>query len=189
MIKHLTGGIRGLLRARGPVCCARAGFGLLLFCAAGTAFCAVKVKTGGWAAGGQNIYGSNLHIAPSMISGGLGWARSSADGMDVGGGFVNASAIPYDTATPLAPVHAYPVPFKPSAGHTKITFKGLAHTAAVKIYDLAGESVRSLTKADENDYLDWDVTNDARQSVASGVYFYVVKTDGRTQTGKLMIIR
>ena len=100
------------------------------------------------------------------------------------------AVILYDVArSDLGEAHCYPVPFKPSAGHLRITFTALTRASRVKIFTLSGELVRALEKSDTGDSLDWDVKNSRGENVASGVYFFTVKSAGRTRTGKLMILR
>lgn len=88
----------------------------------------------------------------------------------------------------LGAAHCYPVPFRPSAGHTHITFTALTRTAVIRIYTVSGELVRTLEKSDSRETLDWDVKNSRGQYLASGVYFYTVKGAGQTATGKFMVI-
>lgn len=88
----------------------------------------------------------------------------------------------------IGAAHCYPVPFKPSAGHTHITFTALTRTAVIRIYTVSGELVRTLEKSNSRETLDWDVKNSRGQYLASGVYFYVVKGAGKTATGKFMVI-
>ena len=91
----------------------------------------------------------------------------------------------------LAGAHAFPVPFKPSLGHTRITFRGLTSNATVRIYTISGELVQTLTKNDPStgDLVWFPVSNSAGQPVASGVYPYVIKGDSDKKLGKLMIIK
>ena len=89
----------------------------------------------------------------------------------------------------LSNAHCYPVPFKPSAGHTKITFTALTGSARIRIYTISGELVRTLSKADANDSIEWDVRNTRGSAVDSGVYLYLIEGAGKPKTGKLMIIR
>ena len=96
----------------------------------------------------------------------------------------------YDSASPnLSSAHCYPVPFRPAAGHTKITFTGLTQSASIRVFTLSGRLVRSLEKAGAGDTLDWDVRNSAGENLASGVYIFVVKSPSQTASGKLMVIR
>jgi len=100
------------------------------------------------------------------------------------------AVISYETArTDLGAAHCYPVPFKPSAGHTKITFTGLTRAARVRVYTLGGKLVRTLDKSDSGESLDWDVKNSAGENLVSGVYLFVVNSGAQTATGKLMVIR
>lgn len=89
----------------------------------------------------------------------------------------------------LGAAHCYPVPFKPSEGHIRITFTALTRAASVRIYTLSGELVRTLEKSDSGDFMEWDVKNSRGENVTSGVYFFTVKSGRQTRTGKLMIIR
>lgn len=89
----------------------------------------------------------------------------------------------------LASAHCYPVPFKPSAGHTKITFTDLTASVRIRIYTISGELVRTLSKANSKDYLEWNVRNSRGSPVDSGVYIYLVEGAGKPKKGKLMIIR
>lgn len=88
----------------------------------------------------------------------------------------------------LGAARCYPVPFKPSAGHTRITFTGLTRQARVRVYTVSGELVRTLEKNDSGETLEWDVRNSRGENVASGVYVFTVKSGGETATGKLMVI-
>lgn len=100
------------------------------------------------------------------------------------------AVVTFDTAKgDLTAAHCYPVPFKPSAGHTKITFKALTKAARVRIYTISGELVRTLGKTDAGDSLDWDVRNSRGSSVDSGVYLYLIEGPSKSKKGKLMIIR
>ena len=98
--------------------------------------------------------------------------------------------VTFDTAkADLSGAHCYPVPFKPSAGHTKITFTALTSTARIRIYTISGELVRTLRKAGADDFIDWDVRNERGAEVDSGVYLYLIDGGGKPKTGKLMVIR
>lgn len=98
--------------------------------------------------------------------------------------------VTFETAkSDLSGAHCYPVPFKPSAGHTKITFKALTGSVRIRIYTISGELVRALSKADTGDELAWDVRNSRGAAVESGVYLYLIEASAKPKKGKLMIIR
>ncbi len=102
----------------------------------------------------------------------------------------SAQVVVYETAkADLGAAHCYPVPFKPSEGHARITFTDLTRAARVRIYTLSGELVRTLDKSDSGDFMEWDVKNSRGENVVSGVYFFTVKSASQTKTGKLMILR
>lgn len=144
----------------------------------------VSVSGGGSAAGGVfSLSGVNMG-GPSFSS-----AAPSGGNFTVETGAAPAIAV-YDSASPdLTSAHCYPVPFKPSAGHTKITFTGLTQSARIRVYTISGRLVRTLEKSGAGDTLDWDVRNSAGESLASGVYIFVVKSPSQTASGKLMVIR
>ena len=138
-----------------------------------------------------SLAGGGFDLSPSAGAPDLGTFFS-------GGGFDIAPAPVF----PLPPVslavsnlsgaHPYPVPFRPSLGHTKITFTGLTLSVVVTIYTTKGERVRSLAKDDLTSDLDWNpVSNERGESVASGLYLFVIKNNftGEKKIGKLIIIR
>ena len=84
----------------------------------------------------------------------------------------------------------YPNPFNP-----KMTIKYTVPRAgdvSIRIYDVRGEPVRTLLdeRAERGTYtVDWNGTNDSGQAVASGVYFYHVKTGGDETVSKMTLVR
>lgn len=87
--------------------------------------------------------------------------------------------------TDLASVSAYPNPFKPSKGHTQITFDGLTANIKIKIYTVAGRLVDEFETETSGSY-NWNPDGSA-----SGVYIYYIEDkNGRgSKKGKLAIIR
>ncbi len=84
----------------------------------------------------------------------------------------------------------YPNPFNPV---TTIRF-GLPHTSAVSlvIYNALGEEVKSFhpgTLPAGRYELTWDGTNDLGQAVPSGLYLYVLRTDGVNLTRKMLLLK
>jgi hypothetical protein len=91
--------------------------------------------------------------------------------------------------TQLGGAYAYPVPFKPSAGHTIITFTHLATQSTIKIFTILGELVWQGESDVNGDDVTWNVTNKDGASVASGVYIYQIKNGYSEKRGKLIIVR
>jgi hypothetical protein len=87
-------------------------------------------------------------------------------------------------------VQNYPNPFNPS---TRFSFTLPIYSRVdVAVFNMRGERVRTLYA----DYLlpgthqaVWDGTNEHRQSVPSGVYFYRLKAQGFQQTRRMLLIR
>lgn len=92
-------------------------------------------------------------------------------------------------AADLSTAYAFPVPFKPSATNTRITFTNLSTEATIRIFSATGELVRTLNEDDGDGFIRWDVTNEQGAPVASDVYFYVIENAEQTKAGKLMIVR
>jgi len=92
--------------------------------------------------------------------------------------------------SPLLNVQVYPNPWRSDkhAGHPSITFAGLTTGTTIKIFTVAGHHVKEL-HADTGS-LPWDLTNDAGDKVASGVYVYLI-TDGAGDKvkGKVAVIK
>jgi hypothetical protein len=133
--------------------------------------------------------GGTLTVSAGAIGQNLAGAAMTGGTLSVTGGLVPVIVGAAAPKTDLSAAHCYPVPFKPSEGHTKITFQDLTGKAEIRIYTIAGELVRSLSKSDANDYFDWDVRNSKGEQLASGVFVYVIKAGGKTKKGKLMVIR
>jgi len=92
-------------------------------------------------------------------------------------------------ALSVADAYSFPNPFKPSEGHTTITFTNLSSISTVKIYTLTGQLVRTIIENDGDAQVTWDVKNSAGEDVVSGLYLYVVKSADDIKRGKLVVIR
>lgn len=95
-----------------------------------------------------------------------------------------------DEAEVIICIVVWPNPFVPSRGHTEITFKGAdVIYSTIKIYDIAGELVRTIKETEGIDTITWDATNDRGKPVASGIYIYCSKDSIEKDIGKIAIIR
>ncbi len=72
-----------------------------------------------------------------------------------------------------------------------ITFNHLPTQAKIRIFNLAGQLVRTLDKNDESQFLNWDLNNGRGLPAASGLYIaYIDMPDiGKTKTLKIAIIQ
>jgi hypothetical protein len=87
-------------------------------------------------------------------------------------------------------VRVYPNPWRSDRHGTRdITFDRLAPGSKIRIYTLSMHWVKTLTPTGTS--IDWNLTNDSGDKVASGYYFYRITTgdDEQTLTGKIAIIR
>ncbi|OGR87279.1 MAG: hypothetical protein A3A86_01135 [Elusimicrobia bacterium RIFCSPLOWO2_01_FULL_60_11] len=86
--------------------------------------------------------------------------------------------------------YAYPVPFKPSESHTRITFAFLPSAGNIRVFTAAGELAQKIDFMDPTDgKVLWDVTNSAGEPLASDVYIYIIESGSNRKTGKIMVIR
>jgi len=85
-------------------------------------------------------------------------------------------------------VYAYPSPFSPSRHYyARFQFdEDAAPDASIKIYDFAMEQVVAIPS--DGFQPKWDGRNDAGDTVASGVYFFRAKVDGKVTWGKIVVI-
>ncbi len=98
-------------------------------------------------------------------------------------------AISAPVSAALRNVRVFPNPFRPSQGHTTVTFDGFTNGAEVKIYNAAGRLVfEKTTDASATSFV-WNVQNDSGKDVASGMYIYYLKSETNEKTGKLGIVR
>ncbi len=140
-------------------------------------------------AGGAPASGGAFSLAAAGM-GGPAFSLSAPFGgaFSLAAGSIPAMVVIETARDSLASAHCYPVPFRPSAGHTVITFTGLTRSAEVRIYTLSGELVRKLEKNDSGQTLDWDARNSRGERLASGVYIFTISGGGEKADGKLMII-
>lgn len=90
-------------------------------------------------------------------------------------------------------ISVYPVPYKPNSGGRYggdgIYFTNVTEGTNIKIFNVAGEKVFETTIDESGDFL-WKAKNNAGNNIASGIYFYYIKTsDGEKVKGKLAIER
>lgn len=90
---------------------------------------------------------------------------------------ITASVTVTSTATAIiGPVVAYPNPVSIASG-TALTFGYVPAGGIIKIYNVAGELLRTIS-ADVGGYYLWDLTNDAGAPVAKGLYVYRAVYEG-----------
>ncbi|MBM4404248.1 MAG: T9SS type A sorting domain-containing protein, partial [Candidatus Cloacimonetes bacterium] len=84
----------------------------------------------------------------------------------------------------------FPNPFNPS---TTIVFTNpQTGNASLSVYNLKGQLVKTLINGTVNPgehRVIWNGTDNSGKSVASGVYFYRLTANGRTETRKMMLMK
>ncbi len=72
-----------------------------------------------------------------------------------------------------------------------VTFTHLPQRATIRIFNLAGQLVRTLEKNSPDEFLRWDLLNESRYEAASGLYIvYIELPDiGKTKILKLAIVQ
>ncbi len=113
---------------------------------------------------------------------------------------LNLMASPvYVTGAPQANVESVivvPNPYRggerwDEPGGGRVQFQNLPATARIRVYTVAGDLVRDLSKTDETSgNLDWNLKNADGQDVASGIYLYHVESgEGYVAKGNFVVIR
>ncbi len=84
----------------------------------------------------------------------------------------------------------YPNPFNPI---TTIKFSvPISGHVSLKVFNVRGELVRTLVdevRSADTYVMEWDGTDDRGQGVASGVYFYETKTNGKSIVNKMALVK
>lgn len=136
------------------------------------------------------------------------WVRLPGSRIDMSANNVRASAPHFSVFSVVASadysvheVFAYPVPFRPygpnagaGVGQTGtdaegITFSNIPSETKIKVFNIRGELVWDGEDNDGDGECNWNVRNKSGVPVASGVYFYLVKSAHDSKAGKLVIIR
>ncbi len=88
-------------------------------------------------------------------------------------------------------IRAVPNPFFVSSSFkNKIMFTHLPERCEIRLFNVAGDLIRTLQHNDGSGVTFWDLKNDEGLAVAYGLYVFVVKTpDGQKFTGKLAVVR
>ena len=97
----------------------------------------------------------------------------------------------------LGKVYAVPNPFFVRSGfagggeaESRIGFYNLPKRCTIRIYSFAGQLVTSIEHESELYSTAWLQVTRNEQVIASGLYFFVVETaDGKTSTGKFVVVR
>ncbi len=113
--------------------------------------------------------------------------------LDMEGKIREIAGVEHETETPVYSDYLgnnYPNPFNPT---TTILFSLAAESRVdLSIYNVNGQRVRTLTNGIKHcgvHRIEWDGTDDEGRHVASGVYFYQIKTDRFTGSKKLIVLR
>lgn len=114
-------------------------------------------------------------------------------------GYMNVYAKSFMSSTSLingkeeTEVSVFPVPYKPQSGSRYdgegITFLGIKDGANIKIFNVAGEKVFDKTISTDNGMFIWNAKNSSGNNVSSGIYIYIVNSNGKKTKGKLAIER
>ncbi len=93
---------------------------------------------------------------------------------------------------PPGKLTVYPNPYRALNNPVaEVTFAGLDTSAGtIRLYDIEGRVVRTLTKPAGTTFVLWNLTNESGKPMASGVYIFILTTEsGGTQRGKVAVLR
>jgi hypothetical protein len=124
------------------------------------------------------------------------WVRVPNCSVNLAEHYVYAPVLSFSVYTIMAApalnvssAYAFPNPFKPSAGHTAVTFTNLSSQCTIKIFTLSGDLVKTINENSGTGQNTWDVKNESGELLASGTYFFIIKSSSDTKSGKLVVIR
>jgi len=132
------------------------------------------------------------------FSAGPGYDNATGWGSYKGLALINSASgeLAVITLNNLTNVYTYPNPWDVRKNPPSfVAIAGVPAGATVKIFTISGFLVKDLTATGVSasgvkNAVNWDLTNNSGQSVASGLYFYLVKTSDQTLVhGKIAIIR
>ncbi len=87
----------------------------------------------------------------------------------------------------LTDMNIYPNPANVRAGDTKVYFLRVPAESEISIYSVAGDLIKRFVYSGSSNY--WDLSNQNNQPVAAGIYFFYVKSESQSGTGKIAVIR
>ena len=96
------------------------------------------------------------------------------------------------TVLPARSLAAWPLPYKGGALNVSFVIPSRGGVAEVRMIDLAGRHVRTLTRGTAEagrQVISWDGKDDSGHNVANGVYFLVSRTGGQESKLKLVVLR
>ena len=105
---------------------------------------------------------------------------------DANGNLISERVALRATATDLGDVMVFPNPFVPDRG--ALVFANLTESATIRIYNLAGQVVRTLVEDSKDGGLEWDGNNDRGRTVESGVYYFTVSSGKESVRGKFAVV-
>jgi len=128
------------------------------------------------------------------------YAVTSFDSLGRESGFTNRNETGIAAAAPPAPnasdVRVFPNPFRevsgfPTSGEeSSIVWTNLPGQATVRIFTSSGELVKTIKhESTTSGQVVWNQLSDARQRVASGIYFWTVESPVGSSRGTLLIIK
>ena len=132
----------------------------------------------------DNSYGSSIQGHGENIGGTMMYAAIKIK-------FVPSGASVDPTVTPSVATlrQNYPNPFNPT---TNIAYSlQVPGNVTLEVYNIKGQKVKTLVdeyQSSGNHTITWNGNNDSNQSVASGIYFYKMKIDGKLSGTKKMIL-
>ncbi len=84
---------------------------------------------------------------------------------------------------------AYPNVIKPELGVSQVTFINLPDNAIIEIFNGNGMRIASVEPSRTGKIAFWNLTSFQGKRVGTGVYIYRVKSDTKSKSGKILVIR
>lgn len=112
------------------------------------------------------------------------YPNSDSDVFTISSSILSPVSSPQTLRDQLEMVNVVPNPYWAYSGYERsydtpvLKFTHLPRSVTIRVFDLAGNLIRTLTKNDETNELSWNLRNEASLKIASGIYIAFVEAPG-----------
>ncbi len=89
----------------------------------------------------------------------------------------------------LDDVVVFPNPYNARIALDPLTFGNLPPESEILIFNSSGRKIRQIRQPVRSGGISWDLQTDDGKPVGSGVYIYVIQSQGSEKTGKILVIK
>ncbi len=135
-----------------------------------------------------NVVRLTIDPVTSIVPRGVTYRVRAEGARSLNGGQVTGTAYIKLSAEDLSGAFTFPNPFVAGDG-SKLVFGGLPKKVDISIYSLEGRLIREISESDGDGGAEWDGLGGDGEYVSSGIYIYIVSSDGKSRLGKFAVVR